>query len=180
MITLELANNIYNALDGLTEPGGINDLWDEVCDFVDDRAEVPFTWVGMSTSTPPTPDPTVEFTASIDTTLGGSLILPPTLKEAQTASEAMSILSLAMIASMTRWVVKFPEGFTMIPPIVPLLPPPLTLTPSGLTDRMGAITLLSSQIVAAIKLTLLPSVMFPGNHNGMYTGTATFIPGTIF
>lgn len=183
MMPTDLSNNIITALTGIDQPGGINILWTTVCTYVMANAEVPFTWVGVSTTTPPTPDPTVAFTAKINTATGATLTLPPTLKEASTAAEAMSIVSTAMNSAIARWTILFPveQGFLISP--VPVVPTPgVILTPSGADQQGPAMNLLSEQIIAGIKLLQIPPNAFPGIHTIpiTYTGTAIFTPGTIF
>lgn len=181
----DLSTQIINALTGINQPGGINILWTTVCTYIMANAEVPFSWVGMSTTTPPTPDPVVAFTAKINTAAGMTLTLPPTISQAQTAADALSILSTAINSSMARWTILFPaeQGFLIpIPPapvfVVPT--PGVILTPSGATEQRTAMNLLSEQIIAGVKALQIPPNMFPGSHLGIYTGVATYVPLSIF
>lgn len=181
MMPTDLSTQIINALTGINQPGGINILWTTVCTYIMANAEVPFSWAGMSTTTPPTPDPTVAFTAKINTAAGMTLTLPPSMSQAQTAVDALSILSTAINSSMARWTILFPaeQGFLIPPaPVVPL--PGVILTPSGATEQRPAMNLLSEQIIAGVKALQIPPNVFLGSHLGIYSGVATYVPLSIF
>lgn len=185
MMPTDLSTQIINALTGINQPGGINILWTTVCTYIMANAEVPFVWNGVSSTTPPVPEVIIS-TAKINTSAGMTLDLS-SIENAQTAADAMGILSTAINSAIARWTILFPieQGFTI--PTYPVIPTPVVvLTPSGATNQRSAMDLLCEQIINGVKLLQFQGAPAPntfmGTHLGVLglcTGTAVFTPLTI-
>ena len=168
MLPNDMASKIIDALRGLSEPGGVDKLWSEVCSYVEDNAVVLYSWQGYTTSTPPSPDP-YNFTgiqATIDTSLGNSLSLVG-FDQVSTATEAMGKLSGAINQAVSLWMISFPSSFAVNPCFVI---PSIVLTPSGADNQEDAMNALCSEIIDGLKLAT-PSI---AGSNSPYVGVGGF------
>ena len=130
-------------------------MWQAICDYVSANAQVMYSWVGLQPSVPaPIPDPTVMLTCTIQT--GGSL----TPSGQNTAAGAFAALTAAMNANCATWMIIWPPGFALSPAFVM---PTISLSPSGATDQMSAMIMLSTQIIAGLKMA---TPMASGTHGG--------------
>lgn len=156
MIPNAMANQIISSLSGCDKPDdAINKFWKAVCDYVSANAQVMYSWVGLQPSVPaPIPDPTVMLTCTIQT--GGSL----TPSGQNTAAGAFAALTAAMNANCATWMIIWPPGFALSPAFVM---PTISLSPSGATDQMSAMVMLSTQIIAGLKMA---TPMASGTHGG--------------
>lgn len=156
MIPNAMANQIINSLSGCDKPDdAINKFWKAVCDYVSANAQVMYSWVGLQPSVPaPIPDPMVMLTCTIQT--GGSL----TPSGQNTAAGAFAALTAAMNANCATWMIIWPPGFALSPAFVM---PTISLSPSGATDQMSAMVMLSTQIIAGLKMA---TPMASGTHGG--------------
>lgn len=156
MIPNAMANQIISSLSGCDKPDdAINKFWKAVCDYVSANAQVMYSWVGLQPSVPaPIPDPTVMLTCTIQT--GGSL----SPSGQNTAAGAFAALTAAMNANCATWMIIWPPGFALSPAFVM---PTISLSPSGATDQMSAMIMLSTQIIAGLKMA---TPMASGTHGG--------------
>lgn len=156
MIPNAMANQIISSLSGCDKPDdAINKFWKAVCDYVSANAQVMYSWVGLQPSVPaPIPDPTVMLTCTIQT--GGSL----SPSGQNTAAGAFAALTAAMNANCATWMIIWPPGFALSPAFVM---PTISLSPSGATDQMSAMVMLSTQIIAGLKMA---TPMASGTHGG--------------
>lgn len=156
MIPNAMANQIISSLSGCDKPDdAINKFWKAVCDYVSANAQVMYSWVGLQPSVPaPIPDPTVMLTCTIQT--GGSL----SPSGQNTAAGAFAALTAAMNANCATWMIIWPPGFALSPAFVM---PTISLSPSGATDQMSAMVMLSTQIITGLKMA---TPMASGTHGG--------------
>lgn len=156
MIPNAMANQIISSLSGCDKPDdAINKFWKAVCDYVSANAQVMYSWIGLQPSVPvPIPDPTVMLTCTIQT--GGSL----TPSGQNTAAGAFAALTAAMNANCATWMIIWPPGFALSPAFVM---PTISLSLSGATDQMSAMVMLSTQIIAGLKMA---TPMASGTHGG--------------
>ncbi len=162
-----LSTQIINSLQGINTPGGVNIMWNTICDYVQSNAQVLYSWAATSTTLPPTPDPMVVISATINTAPGRVLSLPG-IDQARDASTALSILSAGMNMAAATWMIQFPIGFLVSPC---LIIPTISLSPSGLNNQLGAMNLLSTQVLAGIR-TATP---FTAGTHTIYLGSGSLI-----
>ena len=156
MIPNAMASQIVDYVSGCTDAATANNkLWQAICDYVSANAQVMYSWVGLQPSVAaPIPDPTVMLTCTIQT--GGSL----TPSGQNTAAGAFAALTAAMNANCATWMIIWPPGFALSPAFVM---PTISLSPSGATDQMSAMVMLSTQIIAGLKMA---TPMASGTHGG--------------
>lgn len=174
MLPTDMASSLMGSVSGLTEPGGVNLLWNAVCNYVEANAIVTCAWVAATTTVPPTPDPMVSVIGSINTSAGRILSLPG-IDRAPDAASALGILSTAMNLAVQRWVALLPvtQGFATSPGVV-TVPSTIALIPSMTTDRYTAFLSMASNIILGLKSVVFSPVA--GSHL-VYVGAGTFIPG---
>lgn len=156
MIPNAMASQIVSYVSGCTDAATANNkLWQAICDYVSANAQVMYSWVGLQPSVPsPIPDPMVMLTCTIQT--GGTL----TPSGQNTAAGAFAALTAAMNANCATWMIMWPPGFALSPAFVM---PTISLSPSGATDQMSAMTMLCTQIIAGLKMA---TPMASGTHGG--------------
>ena len=161
-----MATQLMSSLAGC-QGGGAQIMWSAICSYVQANAQVLYSWTAVSASVPPTPDPMVVITATINTAPGSVLSLPG-IELAKDATTALGILSAGMNMAAATWMIQWPPGFLLSPCFVI---PSIVLTPSMLSSQVPALTFLCTQIIAGIKLAT-PGT--GGNHLGIYNGAGVF------
>lgn len=161
-----MALQMKSDLNGCTSDG-LSKMWDSVCSYVKSNAQVFYSWIAVSASVPPTPDPMVVITASIDTSFDTGLNIPG-LDQITDSTTALNAIGAAMNLAAASWMIKFPTGFLVSPCLVI---PSIVLTPSMATDQMSALTAICTSIIAGIKLA---TPAMAGSHSGVYTGAGVF------
>jgi hypothetical protein len=175
MIPNVMAASLMNSVSGMTSPGGVNLLWNAVCDYVDQNAMVNCTWSAVSATVPPVTDPLMSVVGSVLTAAGRTLTLPA-FDQATTAEAALGILSTAMNLAVQSWQALLPttQGFLVSPGMV-MVPSTIALTPSMATSSLPAFTLMASQIIQGLMSVTFSPVA--GSHLGIYNGAGVFLPG---
>lgn len=167
MIPATMSTQVISAVSGLNVAGpGPTLLWNAICDYVQLNAQVLYSWVAVSSSVPPTPDPMVVITASINTEPGRVLSLPG-IDQARDANTALGILSAGMNMAAALWMVSWPPGFLLSPCFII---PTISLTPSMMDNQMGAMNFLCTQVIAGIKA----ATPATGGTHLIYSGAGVF------
>lgn len=158
-----MANAIIGSINKSSDAKEANNsFYKALCDYVEENAEVYYSWTAFLTSTPYSPDPTVMIQPKIKTT--GSL----SPSGATDCNSAMSIFSADLNRNAAQWQIVWPAGFSLSPAFVI---PTVNITPSMATNQQDAMKAVCSQIIAGIKAAT-PSA---GGTHGPYAGSATFI-----
>lgn len=166
MIPTIMAADIKLSLAGC-QGGGAQIMWNAICNYVELNAQVLYSWVAVSASVPPTPDPMVVVPATINTAPGRILSLPG-IELARDATSALAIISAGMNLAAATWMINFPIGFLVSPCFVI---PTIVLTPSMLNEQDLALNFLCTQIIMGIKAA---TPAMAGSHLGIYTGGGVF------
>ena len=164
MISIAMAAQMKSDLDGCTSDG-LSKMWDSICSYVKSNAQVLYSWVAFSSSVPPTPDPMVVITASIDTS--GSSLSVPGIDQITDTDTALSMISAGMNLSAAKWKIKFPTGFSVSPCFVI---PSISLRASNSSIQMTALQSICSDVISGITAAT-PGMA--GTHT-IYTGTGIF------
>lgn len=168
MIPAAMSAQVVSAVSGLNVAGlGPTLLWNAICDYVQLNAQVLYSWVAVSSTVPPTPDPMVVITAGINTAPGRVLSLPG-IDQARDATTALGILSAGMNMAASLWMVDWPLGFTLTPCFIM---PSIVLTPSMMDNQAGAMNFLCTQVISGL-IAATPAT--GGNHLGIYNGAGVF------
>ena len=165
MIPNLMATQLITSLQGC-QGGGCNIMWNAICDYVQLNAQVLYSWVAVSSSVPPTPDPMVVITAGINTAPGRVLSLPG-IDQARDANTALGILSAGMNMAAALWMVSWPPGCLLSPCFII---PTISLTPSMMDNQMGAMNFLCTQVIAGIKA----ATPATGGTHLIYSGAGVF------
>lgn len=162
-----MANYIQNAINEISDPkSALDTFYNALCEYVENNAEVTYSWVGIQPGSPPKTDTTTSINAKIKTT--GSL----SLSNASNPSEANSKFSNALNTEASKWTIEFPDDFKLSPCLVI---PTINITPSGANNRNSAWLSVCSQIISGLK-TATPTAT--GSHGSYLAppGTgATFV-----
>ena len=142
-----------------TASSAINAFYSALCEYVEDNAEVLYSWAGFNSVG--VPDPVVVIKSKIKTT--GSL----SPSGESTPEGALAKFSSDLNSQASLWIVDWQEGFQLSPAFVI---PTILITPSMCDNMNDAWLSVCSQIIAGIKAAT-PSAF--GSHSS-YTGTATF------
>jgi len=160
-----MANYIISQISGLTNQStAITTFGNALGSYIVSNATVTYSWTGAMTVSPFTIDPTTSFTGTISYT--SSLSFSDT--SSTTATSALANFSTALNTFLATFIISAPAGFVLTPMFII---PAISLSASGATNQLSAITSLCSDIISGLSCTPVAT----GTHAGTYTGTATFV-----
>ena len=151
-----MANAMISELKNETQHvSAINKFYLAICKYVEANMEVYYSWHGILTSTPFSPDPITEIKATIKTDMGS---FDPFTGAENNGDTALSILSIALNAKAATWYVIWPPTFAISPAFII---PTINLTLSGATEQLPALEHICDEIINGIKQA---TPIIGGNH----------------
>ena len=154
----KIIESVYNCTDAYDAN---NRFYKALCEYVEENAQVTYSWIAFLTSTPYSPDPQTIIEAKIKTT---GYLRP---NGATTCETALAQFSADLNRNAALWQIIFPSGFSLTPALVI---PTINITPSMATEQRSAMISVCAQIIEGLKL----ATQSASGIHGPYSGNATF------
>lgn len=166
MDSSSMSSAIIDSISGIDNAtDAINKFYSSLCKYVEDNAQVYYTW---SAALPPplnTPDSTVLLECKIKTS--GSL--SPSGQD--TPEGALGMLSSDLNKNASLWEIVWPSGFSISPAFIL---PTISLSPSNSDNQRSAWEHICDEIISGIKKAT------PGPLSGIHGDYTVPTPGAMF
>jgi len=159
-IIIALKTGADNAVDANKKLG------DAILEYICEKIDITYGWSAATTSSPPDPDETLSF----DATVTGSGILAPPNPESEFPLTLQEMLD--NLATLIKGlVISAPEGF-MVAPLAFNPAGQLSVTMNGEDAQEDAVLTLCTQIIDSITTSFVNSIPGTGSHE-QYVGATT-------